>query len=104
MTEYEIVTLAGAATIGALLQLLAHYIEKPKEPRLLMRYFLGTGILFVTFAFWRAFNNDWWTALGLAAIDGLSGIAVAAAYGWDAMVGRIRQAKMVEEADDELQD
>jgi hypothetical protein len=100
---YEIYTLAGAALLTTLLQLVAHYVEKPKEPRLLVRYVWGTIILWVGFAAWRFLNGDWITPLGLAAIDATAGVAVIGSYAWDRTVERIRQARMIEGADDELQ-
>ena len=103
MTAYELYTLIGAAAFTTLLQLVAHYIEKPKEPRLLVRYVWGTAILGCGFALWRTVNGEWETVVGLAVIDATAGLAVIGAYGWDKTVERIRQAKMVEGADDELE-
>jgi len=102
--QYEIITLIGSAVVTALLQGLAHYIEKPKEPRLLARYAWGTAIILIGFATWRILNNDWLTAGGLLVIDSVAGLAVIGAYAWDGMVEATRKAAMIEETDDELKD
>ena len=96
MNDTEIIALAIAAPVTALVLTLAHYVTKPKEPGKLESYTWGTSIMTAGFTGWRLACGDWATAAGLWAIVALSGLAVLASHGWDRVIKDHEKVRMAE--------
>jgi len=71
-------------------------------PRL-WRYVYGVASICAGFSIWRvAGAGEWETVIGLVVISVAGGLAVFAAYGWDAVVIAIHKAEKAQLSDDEL--
>lgn len=101
---WEIGTLLAGAILTALVLAVGHWFEWPRKLTRIEAYIYGVLSLLAGFALWRGLNRDWCSPLGLLLICGVGGLTVVAAYGWDSLMARSRQARRAAAIDDELQD
>lgn len=94
--------LLAGTVLTALLLAVGHWFPWLDRERKLRNYSYGTVCLILGFAVWRILVGDVLSVLGLVVIALIGGAVVALAYWMDDVVRSQRQARMAEEADDDI--
>lgn len=102
---------ASGGILAGLLLAVGHWIPAPWGGRmpttvwqLIGRYIYGVSVLWLGMMLGLWWIGQWIMGLWLLMVIGIGGLVVMLAYGWDRIVQAVRQSRMSEAVDAELQE